>query len=877
MTYLNVAYAASGGALGANTSQINAMRMIEDIHNYVMDYAHDAIRGELDKYLIEPLYSRGIFPGEEGQGKALALEMRRMSEGLGNSDGIILVLDDYVGATAQLNHSRNRFAAKAAEISGVGDQGRSHRRVVAEVIEGIRKSAEANPGPFWNRNFGPERYLRHIDQAAWREALEESMQFKDLKKKADEVSEDFVCYMNSSRLSCIMRWDFDGNVDNSSLDFEGMVAWCVSGSGLTKVEREEVWEPVLDREETDENNWLARALAAQNTAILAFMGRAPSHLGQSVSMIKGAKDITADLLVGSDGKMESIEKINEFRQKIRRQRAANAATSALIETASNVMADLLQRNPEKYHRLLRNITITGLTRDDLIPTAHIVHGGWGRIREWIMEVATGKVQVVPQPAARVGAVMTGPEYMTTRNHFKKGWHLSQDVGGAVLYSAPANRAETASVVFWVINRVQTGVAFNPAALSAFGLKEIDARITSPAMPENPMLKNHFIRIKAGSDFMLSSMSLLFQAQSLYGSFVAFYQGKAEKGEALKLLSASLAATSSGLELYVAMKDIWQPHTSNSRKEASRLAARIGFLAGVVEGVYHFYRAIDKYKRHDFDSAYWSLGTAVAVVAGSAAGYGMALAIGGGTATVLGVSLGPVGWFLLTLAFTGAAIYSAIQAFGTDDRELSVLEYWLDNGVFGRRQAISGSFLERNPFLDSKSNTVPPFNGVLDELSQLQRVTWVAQARFDQLSSTAMSTVNVASYDINLPVYRVGSDLQVQLFGRMDGVFRLLSEFVFENGEETPTHFLAHVRLTGGEGKPSLEVDQASGAARIKGKLGSGHVGLRNFLHELIVREDGPFQDVKDFAMILTYRPDREQNPDLKTVLKFGWSKDAQSR
>ncbi|MDH5823946.1 hypothetical protein QFW77_13260 [Luteimonas sp. RD2P54] len=137
--------------------------------------------------------------------------------------------------------------------------------------------------------------------------------------------------------------------------------------------------------------------------------------------------------------MGAIEAINNLRREVRANRAANIATSALIETASNTMAQLLETNPARYHRLLRNITIAWLTRDDLLPAAHVVTGTWARISEWIMEVMTGLVRVDARAAVSVGPMLSGTEYMSTRGHFKGGWSLSQAVNGAVLYAARVAR------------------------------------------------------------------------------------------------------------------------------------------------------------------------------------------------------------------------------------------------------------------------------------------------------------------------------------------------------------------------------------------------------------------------------------------------------
>lgn len=882
MSKLNVAYAASKGPFGSGSPLPNGMRMVSTIRDYVADYAPDFVRDEINKHLIEPLHHRGprhdpplIEPSNPGQ--ALAAEMQRMCVGLDNTNGIVLLLDDIVGVTAQLNHSRNRIAADAAIVAGMGDPERSRRRVVADVIEGLRASAEANPGPWWNRNFGPDRYLRHIDQAAWQQALAESDQFKSLLASAENVSADYVEVKESIRWKAVQRLDFDPDDHASVRDHEHMVAWCTAGSGLCRLERERVWEAVLELADTDADNWLSRALAAQDEGVLDLMHNAPPGFGQTLDGVKNAKALSAELLVGQDGKMGAIETINRFRLQIRADRAANAATSTLIESASNVMAHLLQSNPARYHRLLRKITITGLVRDDLVPQPVVVRGTWARISEWIMEIMTGPVRVDAQAAVTVGPMLSGPDYMRTRGRFSAGWSLSQSVNGAVLYSPPATQAETASVVFWVVNKVEAGTTFDAAALRAFGLNQIDTTIPSRVVPDNPALRNHLNRMSLRADGMFSSVALLFQAHMFYGALTGFRQGKGDLGDGTRLLSAVLAGSAAGLELYAAAQGLRGAHTLAQRVTVMRFAAQLGMWAGIVDGVYSLYQGREKYKRGNKDSAYWSLGCGIATIAGSIAGIGFAsaglAAMGGGTATatVLGITLGPVGWLLLAVALLGVAIYCAIQAFGTDDSKLTPLEYWLDNGVFGKRVRIAGAHLEESPFVDRAGTAVQPFTDVNDELYQLQRITLVAQAQFGS-SRSARAGAEIAMYEIALPRYDQGTALSVTLFGYTEDRRVVLSEFTCQNGEAKPARFRSHVRLSGGDGSPTLEIDAETGTMRLSGRLGSGGsmgVGLLNFFERLLGgKQEERYVDIRNYGMELVYKPDIHQLPTLETVLRY---------
>ncbi|WZB64984.1 hypothetical protein WJ971_19035 [Achromobacter xylosoxidans] len=97
------------------------------------------------------------------------------------------------------------------------------------------------------------------------------------------------------------------------------------------------------------------------------------------------------------------------------------------------------------------------------------------------------------------------------------------------------------------------------------------------------------------------------------------------------------------------------------------------------------------------SAYWSMASGLATVVAGGASLGLTVAMTSGAAgvTVFGISMGPVGWTLLLVAALGVAIWTAVNAAGTDESSRLPVEYWLDNGVFGKRALLSNS--QSNPF------------------------------------------------------------------------------------------------------------------------------------------------------------------------------------
>jgi len=209
---------------------------------------------------------------------------------------------------------------------------------------------------------------------------------------------------------------------------------------------------------------------------------------------------------------------------------------------------------------------------------------------------------------------------------------------------------------------------------------------------------------------------------------------------------------------------------------------------------------------------------------------------------------------------------AIQAFGADDGELSPVEYWLDNGVFGRRARVSGDYLKKNPF--SSGGAVEAFKGLEGEIYQLQRVTLVAVA---DLTKSSNGNVNLGFYQIALPRYQKGSELSVVLYGfTNDGKRITVSSFEMVDGESSARKFKRNVRLTGGEGRPEIQVDE-TGAVLINGRMGSGKgaaVGFRNTVGGWLDSKMERYVEVIGFGMELTYHPDKVGIPNLSTELKF---------
>ncbi len=89
---------------------------------------------------------------------------------------------------------------------------------------------------------------------------------------------------------------------------------------------------------------------------------------------------------------------------------------------------------------------------------------------------------------------------------------------------------------------------------------------------------------------------------------------------------------------------------------------------------------------------------------------------------------------------GAALYMTWQAWATDDGNLLPVEYWLDNGTFGKRNATHGKLVANNPYQEDKA--VTPFKSLMDEIKALQKVKPSKKAATSSLLHCAAMPIKV---------------------------------------------------------------------------------------------------------------------------------------
>jgi hypothetical protein len=864
MTRVDVKAAASG-QLGKGQAVPFGTPMGAHIGSIVADYASPATRALFDKELSQPLHSRDL------QCESLARTMAGVSKETPAKTGAVIVLSDTVGVVAELNTRRNRIAADAAATAGMGDPEKARRRVVADTIEGIRLNAVANPGPWWDKNYGPERFLKHIKRSEWEAAKAESQQFKQLMSLIDRVSEDFVSVKESTSWRTIQRLDFDELDAHSASDHGHMVAVSIAGSGQTKVEREKIWYAVLQATTDAPDNWLDRALGALYKDLISYLA-VDKKEDKAYDTVKGAAAISKELT--STG----VEELSKFHSAIRIKRAANEATAALIETTGALMYRLRTEQPAAHYKLMRKVAVALLVRDGQVAQPKIVRGPFEKIIHWIQEVAFGPTRVGLAPAKVRGDLTNYDAYASTKGNFgDRGWRMSQSMDGALVLDVPSTKAKNGEVVAWVVTRLREGATLDTKTLSRLGLQDIDLTRPLPTGTVNPFLEAHLKRVGGRVDVMLGAGVLFFQANSFGNALVDFKTKNStldKVGGGLGMLTAVMSASSAGLETLVAVRMLRQ--VDKSALIAPQIwAARLSLAAGVLEGGYLVYKGVAKRAGGDTDSGYWTIGSGIAVVAASFAGYGAGAAVAAGMAggaasfTALGISMGPIGWGLLALALIGAVIYFSWQAWATDDENLLPVEYWLDNGVFGNRQFVSGEVAANSPYFNESTKQVPPFGTVDEEMLALQRVLLVAQGRISGARDSGGSAI-ISYYEVSIPRYVQGSRLEIKFVAIKDGKRTDGGGILCEDGRTKPVRADISSRFTGMREGPELKIDTESGVLLVKGWFATlqQEPTTEKLIEWVMGREVNPDALYADrVEMQVSYQADRIGLPGLVSTLK----------
>lgn len=213
----------------------------------------------------------------------------------------------------------------------------------------------------------------------------------------------------------------------------------------------------------------------------------------------------------------------------------------------------------------------------------------------------------------------------------------------------------------------------------------------------------------------------------FSVFIAFFQLKSViasmpilsklkyAGDRLLLTETQLGAASTSLAIVTASMDTTAAGASviGRASFASKLIYGAGWV-GVVGAVLEVGSlAIYGYRKyHDGNTESWiytgaaGLSVTASAAAGLVYGYGVASATTGGAAAI-------PGGILLGIMMIGLSLSYSFQrlAYKYDDKKNTLIEYWLDNSVFGHKAMRGQDYYLINPF-----QTKPAFNSLAEDIS-----------------------------------------------------------------------------------------------------------------------------------------------------------------
>lgn len=843
MTELNVKDIADGKVGPGSTAPNTCKLTMPDITEIVADYAPADVQRCLNAGLHNPLQLRA-----EPEPQLLTSFMWAVNSKLPALQwGVGLVLPDPVGIVQELNLRRNIAAARASELEGALDPERARKRVIADIIQGMCLSAKANPGPFWAPNYGPERYQRNIDTGAWQSSLADSEGRVSLMNQIESVSALFCTWMGSPCWKQQQRSDFHDKDEMAGVRREFMAASCVAGSGHTERERNQIWGELWKLPIESPDNWYYRSLAAGNPDFLKLLADT-SSVDEAITTIKAAVDMSKEF------SQEYAKKIDTLREVLRAKRRYNEATAALVETVSGQLARLLVKDIKTYNRLMRGVAMTLVTREDLLVKPTILSGPLEEIKRLVEEAATKPLKGAA-PVTLGDALPAGRGYLSQPGNLgQKGLSLSESVGRGVYLDLPSEKTTIASVVAFTVQKLEQGQTLSRALAGGTPLQELELPTRNPAQV-NPYLETRVALAGSMAGTVLGAGIMFFQVQGAMNALNAML--KEDAGLDDRMVSGAgvaanvLALVSVGMDMSTTIVALV---SQTAAKKVTTMGARFGLFAGVLEGGATLIGASYKiYQGKNTRSAYWSSASGLATIIAGGASYGLTMAsvstVGGaGVATVLGVTLGPVGWTLLLVAALGVAIWTAINAAGTDEGNRLPVEYWLDSGVFGKKEQLSNT--QANPFAikasgGQKAAPAIPFANLRDELQALERILLVAAGYL--MPGARGGGYAYIHFHVSVPRYISQSRISIEFFRNERAGANTFRKLVAARNAQQPTvtdtpSFIPAPTFRSTE----MEVDGSSKSVKI--------VGLFQ-----VFQGQGGF-----YCMRVKYWPDEHSRPELET-------------
>ncbi|HCT74006.1 MULTISPECIES: toxin VasX [Psychrobacter] len=653
---------------------------------------------------------------------------------------MMVALPDPVGEVIAAAEKRNYLISQLSELSE--DNNYVRKVINALIIKNLEKASikttEFKDKKFFNA--GNKDYLgtllnigfsdtdpddlifKHIDKSSYESYLQSSQKIISLKKEIVNARQVFVKAITSEEFKFVIENDFDIELvhdEQTAKEFEAMIASCIAGCGI------------------DDSN-----IGIPQSMLDAFESAAPKSdmateeefkkvlLPQISSSIKINQNWLFKALGGLD--KELVEIINDFSKKDRASEAVGTGINYMVERVSAETLNKITVNSNRSAAINKGKLIQTLSQNLLALSFHDSKAFINLYKALELSVyGHSGLVVVPKKVTATADTMASFANFALGIMFKKSTVNKINERARRAKDSAKNVVETVTDT----NIVRTPQIDNLQQAEKWVLPYFDkARVTGEGMSELSQLNdgqkpidldqldadalaargiewhNNIKNIATGATGGVSAFIAYFQLNAVIASMPSIARLK-YAGDPLRLTQEQLGTISSGLALVTASMDVAASGASvfGRTSFANRLVYRAGWL-GVVGATFEV-GSLAIYGHRKFDdgnksSGFFTVGAGFSIAASAYAGLNLGLlAIASPTA----LPALP----LLAIMFVGMTLSYTFQrlAYKFDDKNNTLIEYWLDNSVFGHKAMRGQDYYLINPF-QLKS----PFNSLEQDIS-----------------------------------------------------------------------------------------------------------------------------------------------------------------
>ncbi|WP_201593138.1 toxin VasX [Psychrobacter sp. Pi2-51] len=660
-----------------------------------------------------------------------------------NAKPMMVALPDPVGEVLAAAEKCNYLISQLSQLSENSNLRKvANALIIKNLEESSIKTTKYNDKEWFN--WGDNDYLgtflndifsdtdpdtlifKHIKEDSYRFYLRTSQQVIGLKKQLFEARKNYISIITDKKASLnfqyVLENDFDINLshdEETAKGFEAIVAGCITNCGIddsnlglpqsildafaksapksNDIADEEFQKILLPqfKQSTEINkNWLLKALGGLDKNLVQKLydfskqDRGTEAAGAGIGYL--SEQISA-------GELESI--------KVDSERSAAANKNALVKTLSQNLIKLYHHDVKAFKNLHLTLqaSIYGHTGIKIVPRRVIASmDTMSAFANYAMDMTVPKT-LKDAINARARKIKSG------------AINKYEGMSGNTVTRLP-NIDTPAQAQIYILNHIDEAKRSNKGVSSLEPLNNgkpinLDALDAEQLAAEARQWRGKSANVAAGG---FSIFITFFQLKSVV-AILPFLSKLRYAGDKLLLTQTQLGTASTSLAIVTASMDTTAAGASiiGRTSFASKLIYRAGWI-GVVGAVLEIgsltiygYRKFNDGNRISVIYTGLAIGSiSASAVAGLIYGYAAVSTSSAGTAAIPGA-------VLLSIMMIGLSLSYSFQrlAYKYDDKQNVLIEYWLDNSVFGNQAMRGQDYYLINPF-----QTQPVFNSLAEDIS-----------------------------------------------------------------------------------------------------------------------------------------------------------------